>query len=162
MSEIARLRLGLRRDADSEDFEERLSEMMEEVREDSVGVGGSGVSAGDEGRGRNTGPPKVKGILRGEEGELSSSMGEKKLVSSPGRLGIELESSGGKGEAWRSDSALGEGIIIDEDSSWTSTALSWSVGCSPAKMVGSCCSRDRSNMFDRLGGGTGIISEFIS
>lgn len=140
LSEMARLRLGLRRDADSEDFEERLSEVMEGVRKVSVGVGGGGVSAGGEGRGRKTGLPKSKGLLGGGEGELSPSMGEKKLVSSPGRLGVELESSGGKGEAWRSDSAPGEGMMIDEDSSWISTALSWSVGCSPGKIVGSCCS----------------------
>jgi hypothetical protein len=162
VSEIARLRLGLRRDADSEDFEERLSEVMEGVRKDSVGVGGSGVSAGNKGRGRKTGPPKLKGLLRGDEGELSSSMGEKKFVSSPGRLEVEVESSGGKGEAWRSDSAPGEGMIMDEDSSWISTASSWSVGCSPGKMVGSCRSRDRSNMFDKSGGGTGIIRELMS
>jgi len=140
VSEMARLRLGLRRDADSEDFEERLSEVMEGAREDSVGVDGSGVSVGNEGRGRNTGLPKVKGVLRGDEGELSSSMGEKKLVSSPGRLRVEVESSGGKGEAWRSDSPPGEGMTIDEESSGISTALSWSVGCSPSRIVGSCCS----------------------
>lgn len=99
VSEIARVRLGLRRDVDSEDFEERLSEMREGAWEDSVGVGGSGASVGNEGRGRKTGPPKVKGLLRGDKGELSSSMGEKKLVSSPGRLQVEAESSGEKGEA---------------------------------------------------------------
>lgn len=44
-------------------------------------------------------------------------MGEKKLVSSPGHLGVELESSGGKGEAWRSKSAPDAGIKIDDDSS---------------------------------------------
>ena len=135
---MARLRLGFRRDADSEDFEERLSEMIEGVREDSVGVDGSGGSVGIEGRGRNTGMPKLKGLLMGEERELSSSTGEKKLVSSPGRLGAELESSGGKGEAWRSDSAPEGGMMIEEDSSWISTALSWSVGCSPGKIDGSC------------------------
>lgn len=140
VSEMARLRLGLRRDADSEDFEERLSEVIEGARKDPVGVSGSGASAGNEGRGRKTGIPKLKGLLRGEEGELRSSMGEKKLVSSPGRLEIELESSGGKGDAWRSDSAPEEGMMIEEDSSWISTALSWSVGCSPGKIGGSCCS----------------------
>lgn len=97
-SEIARLRLGLRRDADSEDFEERLSELMEGALDDSVGVSGNGGSAGKEGRGRKTGLPKSKGLLKGDEGELSSSMGEKKLVSSPGRLEVELENSDGKGE----------------------------------------------------------------
>ena len=140
VSEMARVRLGLRRDVDSEDFEDRLSEVMEGVREDSVGVGGSGVSVGNEGRGRKTGPPKLKGLLRGDKGELSSSIGEKKLVSSPGRSQVEVESSSGKGEAWRSDSVPGGGMIMDEDSSWISTALSWSVGCSPGKMVGSWCS----------------------
>jgi hypothetical protein len=90
------------------------------------------------GRGRKTGPPKWKGALKGE-GELRSSMGEKKLVSSPGRLLVELESSGGKGEAWRSDSAPEEGMMIEEDSSWISTALSWSVGCSPGRIDGKCC-----------------------
>lgn len=99
VSEIARLRLGLRREADSEDFEERLSEDMEGAREDSTGVGGSGDSNGNEGRGRKTGPPKLKGLLRGDEGELSSSIGEKKLVSSPGCPGVGLESSKGNGEA---------------------------------------------------------------
>lgn len=162
VSEMARLRLGLRRDVDSEDFEERLSEMREGGWEDPVGVGGSRASTGNEGRGRKTGPPKLKGLLRGDEGELSSSMGEKKFVSSPGRLEAEVESSGGKGEAWRSNSAPGEGMMIDEDSSWISTALSWSVVCSPGKIVGSCCSWDRSNMFDKSGGGTGIIRELMS
>lgn len=136
VSEMARLRL--RRDTGSEDFEERLSEAME-VRTDSEDVGGSGVSAGNEEGGRKTGMPKLKGLLTNEEGELSSSVGEKKLVSSPEHLGVELESSGGKGEVWRSDSATGEGMIIEE-SSCISTALSWSVGCSPGKIVGSCCS----------------------
>jgi len=46
VSERARLRLSLRMDVDSEDFEEHLSEMMEGVREDSVGVDGSCVSTG--------------------------------------------------------------------------------------------------------------------
>ena len=112
---------------------------MEGVREDSVGVGGSRASVGNEGRGRKTGMPKLKGLLSGE-GELSSSMGEKKFVSSPGHLAVELESSGGKGDAWRSDSAPEEGMMTEEDSSWISTALSWSVGCSPGKIDGSCCS----------------------
>lgn len=137
VSEIARLRLGLRREVDSEDFEERLSEVMEGAREESAGVGGSGDSAGNEGRGRKTGLPKWKGLFRGDKGELSSSIGEKKLVSSPGHL---LESSEGKGEACRRDSVTGAGIRIDEDSSWISTASSCSVGCSPGKMVGSRCS----------------------
>ena len=114
VSEMARVRLGLRRDADSEDFEERLSEVMEGVEE---GVDGSGVSTGNEGRGRKTGPPKLKGVLKGDEGELRSSIGEKKLVSSPGSLGVEVESSGGNGEAWRSDSTPAEGMIRDEESS---------------------------------------------
>jgi len=162
VSERARLRLGLRMDVDSEDFDERLSEIMEGVREDSVGVDGSGISVGNEGRGRKTGPPKLKGLLRGDEGELSSSMGEKKLVSSPGSLGFEVENSGGKGEAWRSDSGPGGGMIIDEDSSWISTAFAWSVGCSPEKIGGSCCSRDTSKMFDELRGEMGIIRELIS
>ena len=140
VSEMARLRLGLRRDADSEDFEERLSEAIEGARRDSVGVSGDGVSTGSEGRGRKTGMPKLKGLLRGGEGELSSSMGEKKLVSSPGRLRVKLENSGGKGEAWRSDSAPEGGMMTEEDSSWISTALSWSVGCSPGKIDGSGCS----------------------
>ena len=117
VSEMARLRLGLRREADSEDFEERLSEDIEGARKDSTGVGGSGGSTGNEGRGRKTGLPKLKGLLRGDEGELNSSMGEKKLVSSPGCPGVEPKSSEGKGEAWRSDSALGAGIKIEEDSS---------------------------------------------
>lgn len=162
VSEMARLRLGLRMDADSEDFEERLSELIEGAHEDSVGVGGSGISTGNEGRGRKTGLPKLKGLLRGDEGELSSSMGEKKLVSSPGHFGVGLESSEGKGEAWRRDSAPCAGITIDEDSSWTSIALSCSVGCSPGKMVGRRCSWERSNMFDKLGGGIGIIRELMS
>ena len=162
LSEMARVRVGLRRDADSEDFEERLSEVMEGAREDSVGVDGRGVSGGKEGRGLKTGLPKSKGLLKGEAGELSSSIGEKKFVSSPGRLELEPESSGGKGEAWRSDSAPEEGMITEEDSSWISTALSWSVGCSPGKMVGSCCSWDTSNMLDKFGGGTGIIRELMS
>jgi len=104
VSERAQLRLGLRTDVDLEDFEERLSEMMEAVRGDSVGVGGSGVSTGNEGRGRKTGPPKLKGLLRGDEGELSSSMGEKKLASSPGRWGLRLKSLGGRVK-------LGEAIL---------------------------------------------------
>lgn len=159
---MARLRVGLRRDTDSEDLEERLSEVMEGAREDSVGVDGSGISAGKEGRGRNTGLPKSKGLLKGEAGELSSSIGEKKFVSSPGHLEVEPESSGGNGEAWRSDSAPEEGMMIEEDSSRTSTALSWSVGCSPGKMAGSCRCWDMSNMFDKSGGGTGIIKELMS
>ena len=61
VSEIARVRPGLRRDADSDDFEERLSEEMEAARDDSVGVGGRGCSFGNRGRGRKTGWPKLKG-----------------------------------------------------------------------------------------------------
>jgi hypothetical protein len=57
VSEMAQVRLGLRRDTDSEDFEEHLLEVMEGMEE---GVGGSGVSTGNEGRGRETGPPKLK------------------------------------------------------------------------------------------------------
>ena len=147
---------------DSEDFEESLSEVTEGGRRDSVGVGGSGISAGNEGRGWKTGPPKLKGLLRGDEGELSSSVGEKKLVSSPGPLGVGLEISGGKGEAWRTDSVPSGGTTIDEDSSLISIALSWSVVCSPGKIVGRCRARDRSNMFDRSGGETGIIRELMS
>ena len=97
--------------------------VMEGVEE---GVGGSGVSTGNEGRGLKTGPPKLKGALRGDEGDI----GEKKLVSSPGSLGVEVESSGGSGEAWRSDSML-----------------CWSVGCSPGTMTGTFCSSETSNVF---------------
>ena len=110
-------------------------------RADSMGVGGSKVSTENEGRGRKAGMPKSKGLLSSEERELSPSMEEKKSASSPGYLGVELESSGGKGEAWRSDSVAGEGTVI-ENSPWISTVLSWSVGCSPAEAVGSCRSGD--------------------
>jgi hypothetical protein len=104
----------------------------------------------------------LKGLLKGDKGELSSSMGEKKLVSSPGSLEVELDSSEGKGEAWRSDSAPGAGIKIDEDSSCTSIAFSCSVGCSPGKIAEGCRSWEMSNMFDKSGGGIGIIRELMS
>lgn len=69
--------------------------MTEGAQKGSVGVGGSGVSAVNEGRGRKTGMPKLEGLLRGD-GELSSSIGEKKSVLSPGRSRIELKGSGGR------------------------------------------------------------------
>ena len=56
---------------------------------------GRGCSFGNKGRGRKTGWPKLKGLSRGDEGGLSSSMG-KRLISSPIWVGIELESSGGE------------------------------------------------------------------
>lgn len=88
----------------------------------------------------------------------------KELVSSPIRVWIklELESSGGKGDAWRSDSVLGVGITIDDDSSWISIALPWSEESSPGKIVGGCCPCDKSNIFDKLGGGMGIMRELMS
>jgi hypothetical protein len=50
---------------DSEDFEERLSEVMEGVREDSVGVGGSGTSAGNEGKRPEDRSAKVERRIEG-------------------------------------------------------------------------------------------------